>query len=290
MNSWQSALDNALRAAALGYPVFPLSRNKVPAIPSPHDRGHKCPGFTTCGAPGHGVGDATTDTADVRLLFDHAPRAAGYGIACGGQLRLIGLDLDRKNGVDGVATINQLAAAHGFEIPRGTWTTCTPSGGFHIGLTAPEGVDVPNSVGRLGPGVDVRGTRGYLVGPGSTGKSGEYVFHPQLGYAPPQPAPMGLLQLMLPTPPPPRRQPSLLRTRSAALDGLLRVVVAAQEGERNAKLYWASCKAWAHVQDGHLGALDVETALVDAAVSRGLAEAEARRTIESARRTVGAAS
>jgi hypothetical protein len=290
VSSWQNALGNALRAAALGYPVFPLSRNKVPAIPSPHDRGHTCPGFTTCGAPGHGVGDATSDAANVRWLFDHAPHAAGYGIACGGRLRLIGLDLDRKNGVDGVATLNRLAAEHGFTVPRDTWTTCTPSGGFHIGLTAPEGVDVPNSVGRLGSGVDVRGTRGYLVGPGSAGRNGEYAFHPELGYMPPQPVPEGLLRLMLPPPPPPRRQPTLLHTRSAALDGLVRVVVGAQEGQRNSRLYWAATKAWAHVDDGHLSALDVETALVDAATSRGLGEAEARRTIESARRTVGAVS
>ncbi|KMS81798.1 hypothetical protein ACH49_01315 [Streptomyces leeuwenhoekii] len=290
MSSWQNALEHALRAAALGYPVFPLSRNKVPAIPSPHDRGHKCPNFTECGTPGHGVGDATADTANVRWLFDHAPHAAGYGIACGGRLRLVGLDLDRKNGVDGVATLDRLASEHRFTVPRGTWITCTPSGGYHIGLIAPAGVAVPNSVGRLGPGIDVRGTRGYLVGPGSAGKNGEYVFHPQLGYKPPQPVPEGLLKLMLPPPPQPRRQAPLLRTRSAALDGLVRVVTGAQEGERNSKLYWAAAKAWAHVEDGHLGALDVETTLLGAAVSRGLGEAEARRTIESARRTVGARS
>jgi hypothetical protein len=289
MSNWQQALDNAQRAAVNGYPVFPLSRNKVPAIPSPHDRGHNCQGMHQCGAPGHGVGDATTVAADVRFLFEQAPRAAGYGIACGGLLRLIGLDLDRKNGVDGVATLSSLSAKHGFTVPAATWTTCTPSGGYHLGLIAPEGAVVPNSVGRLGPGIDVRGTRGYLVGPGSTGKSGEYTFHPDLGYAPPQPVPGPLLKLMVPAPAPVRVRVPLLRTRDAALDGLVRVVAAAQEGNRNSALYWAACQMWAHVSGGHLDASTGERALVDAAVSLGLGEAEARRTVGSARRTAGVA-
>lgn len=287
MTAWQNALDNALRAAALGYPVFPLSKNKVPAIPSPHERGHNCKGLHQCGAFGHGVGDASTDAEIVRQGFEQAPHAAGYGVACDG--RLVGLDLDRKNGVDGVATLNQLAAEHGFEIPR-TLTVCTPSGGFHLWLTVPEGVAVPNSVGRLGDGMDVRSTRGYLVGPGSLGKGGEYTFHPDLGYVVPQPVPDALLRLMQPPPAPPvRPQPELLRTRDAALNGLVKVVLGAQEGQRNDRLYWAATKAWAHVVDGHLDARTAEGALVGAAVARGLAEAEARNTYASARRTTAGA-
>lgn len=290
MNAWTRALDSALRAAGLGYPVFPLSRNKVPAIASPHDHGHNCPGMRACGAPGHGVGDATTDAADVRFLFDQAPRAAGYGIACGGELRLIGLDLDRKNGVDGVTELNRLSGLYGFEIPAQTWTALTPSGGYHLGLIAPAGAAVPNSAGRVGPGIDVRGSRGYLVGPGSTGRSGQYVFHPQLGYTPPQPVPAPLLTLMQPPPPAPvRAQPVFLRTRDGALDGLVRVVLRSQEGNRNSALYWAACQSWAHVNGGHLDASTAERALVDAAVAVGLGEAAARRTFSSARRTAGVA-
>ncbi|MFE9003240.1 bifunctional DNA primase/polymerase [Streptomyces sp. NPDC007875] len=289
MNVWHNALENALAAAERGYAVFPLSRNKVPAIASPHERGHCCKG--QCGQPGHGVHDATTVAADVRLLFDQAPRAAGYGVACGGTLRLIGLDLDRHGASDGVAELNRLATEHGFTIPR-TLTVCTPSNGFHLWLTAPEGVTVPNSAGRVGPGIDVRGTGGYLVGPGSVGTTGEYVLHPKLGEVDVQPVPEALLRLMLPAPVAPvrRRTAPLLRTRDAALDGLVRVVIGAQEGERNSKLYWASCKVWAHVADGHMDAATAERALVDAAVSRGLAERDASRTVASARRTAGAAS
>lgn len=281
MNAWTRALDSALAAAARGYAVFPLSRNKIPAIPSPHDRGHTCRG--ECGRPGHGGHDATTVPPDVRILFSHAPRATGYGIGCVG--RLVGLDLDRKNGVDGVAELNRLAAEYGFAVPR-TVTVCTPSGGFHLWLSAPEGVAVPNSAGRVAPGIDVRGTGGYLVGPGSTGKAGSYVFHPDLGDVEVQPVPEQLLKLMLPPPARPLPpQPPLLRTRDAALDGLVRVVLRSQEGNRNSALYWAACQMWAHVNSGHLVASEAERALIEAAVSLGLAEAEARRTVASARRT-----
>ena len=281
--AWQCAYDNAQRAAAQGLAVFP-TRNKLPAIRSPHDKGHNCKG--DCGQPGHGVYDATTDAADVRRLFLLAPHADGYGIACSG--RMVGLDLDRKNGVDGVATLNRLAREHGFDIPQ-TVTICTPSGGFHLWLTVPEGVTVPNSVGRLGPGIDVRGTGGYVVGPGSTSRNGEYGFHPKLGYVDPQPVPEPLLRLMLPPAPVvrPQRRHSPMPGDAAgrALEGLVRVVLDAPANTRNSRLYWAACKGWAHVADGHLAAGDVESELISAATRVGLSEAEARRTVASAQRT-----
>lgn len=282
MTNWERALRSALYAIEMGYAVFPLSINKTPAIKSPHERGHNCKG--QCGQPGHGVYDATTDPAYARHLFDLAPRATGYGIACGGQM--IGLDIDRKNGVDGCATLNQLATELGFDIPR-TMTICTPSGGFHLWLSIPDGATVPNSAGRLGPGVDIRGTGGYLVGPGSIGRAGTYGLHPSLGEVDVQPVPEELLKLMLPpaVARPVRRYEPNGDKAEAALNGLVRVVLGATQGTRNDRLFWAAAKAWAHVDDGHIAPHEVERALVDAAVARGLAEAEATRTIASARRS-----
>ncbi|MFC8234279.1 bifunctional DNA primase/polymerase [Streptomyces sp. NPDC057284] len=281
MTPWEKALRSALYAIEQDYKVFPLSVHKTPSIKSPHDKGHSCRG--QCGKPGHGVHDATSDAAYARHLFDLSPRATGYGIACGG--RLIGLDLDRKNGVNGVEGLNQLAARHGFAIPQ-TMTICTPSGGFHLWLAGPAGTVVPNSAGRLAPGIDVRGTAGYLVGPGSKGKLGEYALHPKLGEVDVQPVPAQLLKLMLPKPVTrriPRADPSPV-TASKALDGLVRVVLNAPEGTRNDRLYWAAAKAWAHVDDGHMDAAEVEAALVEAAVRQGLPAGEAMRTVASARR------
>ncbi|MFF4566195.1 bifunctional DNA primase/polymerase [Streptomyces sp. NPDC001435] len=291
MSNWQNALDNALEAAGRGFGVFPLSRNKVPAIPSPHDRDHRCSGLRECGAFGHGVGDASTCPDVIRAGFEQARHAAGYGIACGaGPLPLVGIDLDRKNGVDGVEELLQLAERQGFTIPR-TVTVCTPSGGLHLWFTGPAGTSVPNSVGRLGPGIDVRGTRGYLVGPGSRGKAGEYTIHPSVTEPTVHPIPEQLLQLLMPPPAPKFRQPLPRRVpgqRGNVLDGLVRFVAAAPEGMRNDRLFWAACRAWEHVRDEHLAAGEVGAALVSAAVGVGLGERAAENTVTSARKKVGA--
>jgi hypothetical protein len=82
---------------------------------------------------------------------------------------VVGLDLDRKDGVDGEDTLRALCAAARWPWPA-TLTVATAHGGLHLYFRAPAGVVVPSSIGRW-PGVDVRapGARfgGYLVGPGS---------------------------------------------------------------------------------------------------------------------------
>lgn len=291
MSNWQNALDNALLAAERDFGVFPLSRNKVPAIPSPHEKDHRCSGLHECGAFGHGVGDASTCPDIIRAGFEQARHAAGYGIACGaGPLPLVGIDLDRKNGVDGVAQLLQLADRHGFTIPQ-TVTVCTPSGGLHLWFTGPAGTHIPNSASKLGPGIDVRGTRGYLVGPGSQGKTGEYTIHPSITEPTVHPIPEQLLQLLQPPPPTVFRQPLPRRVpspRGNVLDGLVQFVATAPEGTRNSRLFWAACRAWEHVRDEHLAAGDVVGPLVSAAVGAGLGERAAENTVTSARKKVGA--
>ncbi|MFE1728695.1 bifunctional DNA primase/polymerase [Streptomyces bacillaris] len=148
------ALAHALAAAGRGLPVFPLSATKLPALRSPH-HGEQPPVHCRgeCGLPGHGVHDATTDPAAVRALFAAAPRATGYGIACGrAPHRLIGIDLDIDTayGNDSVGALQQLALQHLFTIPP-TVTVLTPSGGRHLWLTGPADTPVPNSAGRLAP-------------------------------------------------------------------------------------------------------------------------------------------
>jgi hypothetical protein len=64
--------------------------------------------------------------------------------------------------------------------------------------------------------------------------------------------------------------------------GLVRVVAHAAEGNRNHALHWAACRAHERGSDPAL-----LTTLVDAAIHAGLSEAEARRTVQSASRTVG---
>ncbi|MFE9851053.1 bifunctional DNA primase/polymerase [Streptomyces sp. NPDC005576] len=300
------ALAHALNAAERGLPVIPLTAARLPALRSPHPgRPARTACTGQCGLPGHGVYDATTDPAVVRALFAAAPDVAGYGIACGrGPHRLIGIDLDADTA--GPATgqaadalgatdahadgaLRQLALQHLFTIPP-TLTVLTPSGGRHLWLTAPAEVVVPSSASRLAPGIDVRGTGGYLIGPGSLTPHGTYRLAPGTAHLPPAPCPRTLLRLLTPPARPARRTggangvggaSGAAHTLRAPEDGegLVHFVLAARAGQRNTRLFWAACRAYEH---GFGDAL--APALTEAAVRAGLSLHEARATLASAAR------
>ncbi|MEU9520195.1 bifunctional DNA primase/polymerase [Streptomyces sp. NPDC048224] len=302
------ALAHALSAAERGLAVIPLARTKLPALRSPH-RGASTPQPFTCrgecGRFGHGVHDASTDPARVRALFAAAPWATGYGIACGlPPHRLIGVDLDiRRDDAepDSSTALRELALRHLFTIPP-TVVVLTPSGGRHLWLTGPPDHVVPNSAGRLAPGIDIRGAGGYLVGPGSRTHHGTYTTVPGTSHLSPAPCPPALLRLLLP--PPVRRGgggPGASGGRGGTMTdgrgeavsggrggtvndgrGLVQFVLAAHEGQRNTRLFWAACRAY---ENGIGPALLAP--LLEAARATGLTDREARATITSAARMTG---
>ncbi|MEU6365033.1 bifunctional DNA primase/polymerase [Streptomyces sp. NPDC046931] len=276
------ALAHALSAAERGLAVIPLSRTKLPALRSPH---RDDPEPTTpvchgeCGRFGHGVYDATTDPRRIRALFAAAPWATGYGIACGLRPHhLIGIDLDTKSGTDSSAALRELASRHLFTIPE-TVVILTPSGGRHLWLSGSPDVVVPNSASRLAPGIDVRGAGGYLVGPGSRTEHGAYGIAPGTAHLAPAPCPPALLRLLTPPPRDPHPTPSSTGRHG---QGLVEFVLAAHEGQRNTRLFWAACRAY---ENGIGPAL--APALVDAAIRTGLTRREARSTVASAARMTG---
>ncbi|MEY9992623.1 hypothetical protein ABIE67_004655 [Streptomyces sp. V4I8] len=274
------ALAHALSAAERGLAVIPLSRTKLPALRSPHrDDPDPAPCHGECGRLGHGVYDASTDPARIREFFAAAPWATGYGIACGlPPHHLIGIDLDTKSGTDSSAALRELALRHLFTIPP-TVVVVTPSGGRHLWLTGPAEVVVPNSAGRLAPGIDIRGAGGYLVGPGSRTDHGVYSTAPGTSHIGPAPCPRALLRLLLP---PPRTHHFTPPLAGGHGQGLVQFVLAAHEGQRNTRLFWAACRAY---EDG-IGPTLVDP-LVEAALNTGLTEREARATIASAARMTG---
>ncbi|MGW2636521.1 bifunctional DNA primase/polymerase [Streptomyces sp. NPDC001348] len=274
------ALAHALSAAERGLAVIPLSRTKLPALRSPHRDDPATPAcHGECGRFGHGVYDASTDPARIRELFTAAPWATGYGIACGlPPHHLIGVDLDTKSGTDSSAALRELALRHLFTIPE-TVVVLTPSGGRHLWLTGPPDVVVPNSAGRLAPGIDIRGAGGYLVGPGSRTDHGHYSAAPGTAHLTPAACPPALLRLLLP---PPRAPHPTAPAGGQHGQGLVQFVLAAHEGQRNTRLFWAACRAY----ENGIGPALV-TPLVDAALHTGLSEREARATIASAARMTG---
>jgi hypothetical protein len=183
-----------------------------------------------------------------------------------------------KTGTDSTAALRELALRHLFTIPP-TVVVVTPSGGRHLWLSGPPEVVVPNSAGRLAPGIDIRGAGGYLVGPGSRTDQGVYAAAPGTAHLAPAPCPRSLLRLLLP---PPRAHHLAPTAAGGHGQGLVQFVLAAHEGQRNTRLFWAACRAY---EDG-IGPALVDP-LVVAALGTGLSEREARATIASAARMTG---
>jgi len=281
-------LQIALSAQSRGLDVIPLNAWKRPAIRSAHPEGDplrgKCRG--ACGLPGHGVYDATRDPQRLLDLFECAGKASGYGVACGiADQWLIGLDLDRKNGADGVAGIAAIGEQFGFSLPY-TITTATPNNGLHVWLAGPAGVRIPNSAGTLAAGIDVRGAGGFLVGPGSWTPKGVYKLAVSRD-APIAPVPPQLLALLLPKPRPPRSDVGARPARtSIRITGLVATVLGAKQGQRNDTLYWAACRMGEAAAEGAIGEAEGRELLLAAAERIGLDCAEASASIDSGFRSV----
>jgi len=132
-NRMNENLSLALRLAELGWKVFPCSADKKPLT-------------------AHGYKDATTDLTIIKSW-----KWPLIGIYCEGS-RFFAVDVDRKNGIDGLATWAAMIA--GETVDYGP-TQQTPSGGLHYLFKLPAGLKVPNNAGKLGPGLDLRST-GYI--------------------------------------------------------------------------------------------------------------------------------
>jgi hypothetical protein len=259
-----STRDAAIAAARRGWAVFPCRPGgKQPAVPDSWE-------MRACADPDRVARYWPSDRHNV-------------GIACGPS-GLVVLDLDthgelpgdwRLPGiVDGRDVLAQLCEWARQPWPVTHWVA-TPSGGWHLYFAAPEGWEIRNSAGLLGPQVDVRAAGGYVVGAGSAVDGKPYAV---LDDQDPASLPGWITRTLAS----PHARPAGNRTPSAIsgrLAGLVRTVESAPEGQRNDTLYWAACRA------AELDGDDLEAAaeaLLDAAGFAGLSPREALRTVESA--------
>jgi hypothetical protein len=256
-NSTANHQSAARRIAAKNTPVFPCGKNKKPYIK-------------------HGFHGASADPAQTDEWWARWPDAQ-IGVPTGAASRMIVLDLDRKNGQDGIRTFDALCA--GLQAPDGP-VVRTPSGGLHIYMLAPGERYIPCSVSRLGPGIDVRGDGGYVIVPPSLG----YSF---LQRAPLMLPPQWLLDLM--TSPPVAKPEAKVRPLPRYAGGrferrlpkLLLTVARAPEGRRNATLFWTACRLGEAVSAGKLSEASVLILAEEAGIMAGLPQNEARRTARS---------
>lgn len=140
-------------ATARGWAVFPCQpRGKTPATE-------------------HGCKDATTDPAVVEAVWRTQPKA-NIGISTDD---LVVIDED---GPAGRKSLAALEAKYGPLPATLTQRTGRLDGGRQFIYRRPPGVDIRNSAGKLGDGLDVRSIGGYFIAPPSihpTGKTYEWI-------------------------------------------------------------------------------------------------------------------
>lgn len=272
------SLQQALQLARSGYLVLPLFE--------PTGRGCSC-GNLDCTRIGkhprtaHGVHDATTDPEVITAWWSRYPEA-NIGLATGSKSGRFVLDVD---GPEGRATLAGLA---GSQPPAPEAAKILTGRGEHYFFRC-DGIQVGNA--RLGPGLDLRGDGGYVVGPGSRHASGKRYRHAQWGRVRPARllpdippnwlkaliAPRPLVQTIV-------SASTVDRTRAyadAALHDELDRLRHAVEGERNVTLNLCAFRLGQLVGAALLDANTVASAVLRVAQQIGLGESEAEATIRS---------
>ncbi|MGP3753369.1 bifunctional DNA primase/polymerase [Streptomyces sp. IBSNAI001] len=277
-------LTAALDAAERGWHVFPLRpADKRPAL---HGEA-TCPLTGDC-AGGHRKWEDRATTDPDRIHQAWADRPYNIGIATGPSgLVVVDLDMPKRNSSTGtpggVTTFGALCERAGQAVPT-TYRTRTASGGHHLYFTAPPGMRLANSAGRLGKLIDTRAHGGYVVAAGSFTATGRYTVTDPTPLAP---LPEWLYALLTP------RRPSRALTAtptavnasryaSAALRAETAAVASAGEGVRNWTLTRAARALGRFIPSGDLSRSEVEEALNSAGLRAGLGERECRAVITSA--------
>lgn len=271
----RSLQPNAFHAVAYsnrGWASFPLAANaKKPPKGS------------------HGLKEATTDRAELNEIF--SPPKLNVGIRTGEISKLVVVDIDcHAGGANGHESVGMLAK-RGFMLPmgsakHGTGMVSTPSGGLHLYYAIPDGVKLKNSSNEVAPGIDIRAEGGYVVAPPSETPNGEYKWkqYPVRLMT----APEWLVETCKQTPPPPRQEyrshkptEEIPPVVAEVLKDRLDRIASATNGQRNHTLnreafYLARFVGKGFTRD------DLDDWLLNAALSSGMPQYEARRTIDSA--------
>jgi hypothetical protein len=182
--------------------------------------------------------------------------------------RFVVLDVDRQH-----EAAARWYAANRRRLPT-TRTHHTRSGGLHL-LFKPNAL-VKCSTGKIAQNIDTRGAGGYVCwwpAHGLDVEHGDTLVD----------VPAWMVHALNPPPPPP---PSRVIGRAVPVgnkvNGLIRTVARAGEGERNQVTFWASCRFAELVDQGFVGRDDAIALVIEAASRAGLTRDEARRTALSA--------
>ncbi len=259
----------------LGAFVFAVDHPGLPRCAGAHRPGQPCDGTRGKHPCGRWSRDSTDNPEVIRAALSRGLR--NLGIDCG-KSGLLVVDEDRPGAFD------SYAASAGHVVP--VTFAVTTGKGRHVYFRQPPGVPLGNGIGALaGLGIDVRGTGGFVVGPGSVHHSGVR-YTPVDATVPVAPAPEWLTGALLTPLATALGHPGMRLHGSpdARLRGLVATVLDGQVGERNNLLHWASCRAAEMIAAGQLDRDAATEVLARAGETVGLAPGEVQATIASALR------
>jgi hypothetical protein len=236
----------ALQLAAKGQPVFPCGENKAPLTL-------------------HGFKDSTIDPDTIRAWWTQRPDAL-IGAPTG--IKFVVLDADLQ-----YAEAQQWYGGANLPLTR---KHVTRSGGRHLLFQPCEKFKC--SAGKVWPHIDTRGTGGYVIW--WPGEQLEVLHADALA-----PVPEWILARLRVEPastPPSRREPLSSQQAERKIDGIVRTIVHAREGQRNQIAFWGACRLAEMVGQTALSQTDAISIAVEAARRAGLPHHEAMRTARSA--------
>jgi putative DNA primase/helicase len=193
----------ALRLAQRGLLVFPCkARSKHPATK-------------------HGLKDAKTDLTAIETTWRKYPDL-NVGVATGAVSGVVVLDVDGEIGFDSLSSLEDRN-----DVLPDTKSLTTPSGGQHFWFKHP-GVEIRNTAGFPGPGLDIRGDGGYVLVPPSVGPGGSaYVVDDE---SPPAHMPAWLVEMLR------RYQEKVDQALAGATDWPAFLNEAPSQGERDTRM------------------------------------------------------
>jgi hypothetical protein len=242
-------LDAALKLARHGVQVFPCGADKVPLVKL-----------------GSGFKDATTEPDLIKEWWSKWPDAL---VSVRTGIKFVVLDIDCAKHVEAAQWYGKV------NLPL-TRTHVTRSGGRHL-LFQPNEY-FRNTASRICRGVDTKGINGCAIWWPACGFE---VLHGDVL----APVPDWIIKAL--KPPPPIVQPSSREVKTSAqaqrkIDGIIRAMAGAHEGERNAVAFWGAARLAEMVEQALINPADAIAIVTEAASRAGLPYQEARRTAQSA--------
>lgn len=273
-------LAAALRYAKYGWLVFPC-HNIING---------KCScGKNDCGSPGkhprtkNGLMDATTDENKIRQWWGKWP-TANIAVRTGPESKIWVWDADLPDGPGTTAKM---------ELPK-TLSQQTGSGGLQFFFQW-TGTEIKNSSKKVAPGIDIRGLGGYVILPPANHISGgqyQWTSKDKIAAAPGWLVHM-VTNTVAPAPPPPAPAPITKKASQpqqaydqskygqTALSNEIAKLSGSGVGQRNETLNTCAFNLAQLVAGGEIDESTVRSALFATALSIGLKETEARKTIDS---------